>query len=146
MLDWLTRTINVWGLSWWKVLFAAAFSVVTFVVSSALVTLVLVRLPANYFHSSHEREFLVERHPVLRMVAIVAKNLFGLVLVVVGIIMALPGVPGPGVLTVLFGVMMLDFPGKRSLESKFVGQPRVFQAINNLRARFDKPPLILDEK
>jgi hypothetical protein len=144
MVEWLTRTIHGWGLNWWEVLFGALFSVVTFVASIAVVTFVLVRLPTNYFHSSHAREFLVERHPVLRMLGIFAKNLLGLVLVFFGVIMSLPGVPGQGVLTILLGIMLLDFPGKRSLEARIVSQPRVFRAINALRARFGKAPLMLD--
>ena len=144
MLDWLTRTIHGWGLGWGEVALGALLSVVMFVGGSAVVTFVLVKLPANYFHSSHEREFLVERHPVLRAVGIVAKNVLGVVLVVLGVIMAVPGVPGPGVLSVLLGVMLLDFPGKRELETRIVSRPRVFSSINALRARFGKPPLILD--
>ena len=144
MLDWLTNYIHSWGFTWGQVLFAAGFSVVTFVGSLAVVTVVLVKLPANYFHSSHAREFLTERHPVLRMVGIVAKNILGLVLVGAGIVMSLPGVPGQGVLTILLGVMLLDFPGKRGLEVKLVSRPRVFHAINTLRARFSRPPLMLD--
>jgi hypothetical protein len=146
MIDWLTRTIHGWGLNWWEVLFGVLFSVVTFVGSIAVVTFVLVKLPSNYFHSSHAREFLVERHPLLRVLGIFAKNLLGLVLVFFGVIMSLPGVPGQGVLTILLGVMLLDFPGKRGLEARIVSQPRVSRAINALRARFDKPPLMLDER
>ena|SRR6201989_1262433 len=144
MIDWLTRTIHGWGLSWGQVLFGVLFSVATFVISIAVVTIVLVKLPANYFHSSHAREFLVERHPILRAVGIFAKNLLGLVLVFAGIIMSLPGVPGQGVLTILLGIMLLDFPGKRRLETRIVSRPRVYSAINALRSRFDKPPLMLD--
>jgi hypothetical protein len=40
-----------------------------------------------------------------------------------GIILALPGVPGQGILTVLIGVMLLEFPGKRRLERAIVGRP-----------------------
>ncbi len=144
MLDWLTQTINGWGLTWGQVLFGVLFSVVTFVVSIAVVTVVLVKLPANYFHSSHAREFLVARHPVLRTVCIIAKNLLGLLLVGLGVVMSLPGVPGQGVLTILLGIMLLDFPGKRALETRIVSRPRVNGAVNALRARFDKPPLLLD--
>ena len=144
MLDWLTRTIHEWGLTWGQVLFGVLFSVATFVLSIAVVTFVLVKLPANYFHSSHDREFLVERHPVLRAIGIFAKNLLGLVLVFAGIIMSLPGVPGQGVLTILLGIMLLDFPGKRSLETRIISRPRVNTAVNALRARFNKPPLMLD--
>jgi hypothetical protein len=144
MIDWLTRTIHGWGLTWGQVLLGLLFSAATFVLSIAVVTIVLVKLPANYFHSSHAREFLVERHPALRAIGIFAKNLLGLVLVFAGIIMSLPGVPGQGVLTILLGVMLLDFPGKRSLEARIVSRPRVYSAINALRSRFGKPPLLLD--
>jgi len=143
-MDLLTRQLEAWGLTWWQVVAGLLISVVTFVLSLAVVTFVLVKLPANYFHSSHEREFLVDRHKALRWVGIIAKNLFGLVLVFFGIVMSLPGVPGQGVLTILLGIMLLDFPGKRDLETKLVGRPKVFRAINRLRAKFDKPPLFLD--
>ncbi len=144
MIDWLTRLIHGWGLTWGQVLFGVALSVVTFVLSIGIVTVVLVKLPANYFHSSHDREFLVESHPVLRAVGIFAKNLLGLVLVGFGVVMSLPGVPGQGVLTILLGIMLLDFPGKRGLEVKLVSRLRVYHAINSLRARFSRPPLMLD--
>ena len=143
-MDWLTRQLEAWGLTWWQVLAGVLISAVTFVVSTAVVMFVLVKLPANYFHSSHEREFLVDRHRALRWAGIIAKNLFGLVLVFSGVVMSLPGVPGQGVLTILLGIMLLDFPGKRDLETKLVGRPKVFRAINHLRAKFDKPPLMLD--
>ena len=145
MLDWLKELTNSLGLSGRGVVWIIVFSVVTFVVSIAVVTVVLVKLPANYFHSSHARDFLVERHPALRVVGIFAKNLLGLLLVGLGVLMSLPGVPGQGVLTILLGIMLLDFPGKRALETRIVSRPRVNAAVNALRARFDKPPLMLDE-
>jgi len=144
MIEFLTRTIHEWGLTWTQVLVGFALSVVTFIGSIVVVTIVLIKLPANYFHSSHEREFLAGRSKVLRVFAIILKNIFGLLLVALGIIMSLPGVPGQGVLTILLGVMLLDFPGKRDLETRLVSRPRVFSAVNKLRARFDKPPLVLD--
>ncbi len=89
---------------------------------------------------------MIERHPFLRWSGIVVKNLLGLLLIIAGIIMAVPGVPGPGVLTILLGIMLMDFPGKRRLEHKLVSRPRVFAAINQLREKFGKPPLVLDEE
>jgi hypothetical protein len=144
MIDWLMRTIHEWEFSWWQVLWGAVLFVVTFALSSSVVSFVLVKLPANYFHSSHDREFLVHHNPVLRAVGIFAKNVLGLVFVVGGLIMAVPGIPGPGVLTILLGIMLLDFPGKRALERWIVSRPRVNGAVNSLRARFGKPPLLLD--
>jgi hypothetical protein len=146
MVDWLTEMMASWGLTWRSVLFGAVLMVVTFVGSIGVVSFLLVKLPPTYFQESHPRDFWVERHRAVRLAGIVAKNLAGVLLVLLGIVMSLPGVPGQGVLTILLGVMLLDFPGKRRLEYKLISQPRVFNNVNRLRARFDKPPLVLDEK
>lgn len=144
MFDWLTQVLHGYGLSWSTVLVGLTISLATFAVSLAVAALVLVKLPATYFHASHGREFWVERHPALRWAGLVAKNLCGLLLVVLGILMSLPGVPGQGILTILLGIMLLDFPGKRRLEYWIVSRPRVLRGINNLRGRFSRPPLILE--
>jgi hypothetical protein len=62
---------------------------------------------------------------------------------VVGIVLTLPGVPGQGMLTILLGLMLLDVPGKRRLERRIVGRRRILKAINRLRKRFGRPPLVL---
>jgi hypothetical protein len=51
--------------------------------------------------------------------------------------------PGQGILTMLIGISMLDFPGKRNIEAKLIGQPTVLGVINGMRKRRGKPPLIL---
>jgi hypothetical protein len=123
----------------WCLLFIASF-----VISLAAVSLVLIRLPTNYFQSSHSRDFLPNHQRGIRVLGTLAKNLLGVLLVLFGAVMSVPGVPGQGLLTILLGVMLLDFPGKRRLEQKLVSQPRVFNAINRLRQRFGKPSLMLD--
>jgi hypothetical protein len=65
---------------------------------------------------------------------------------VVGSILALPGVPGQGMLTVLIGFVLIDLPGKRRLERKLVGRPRILRAINRLRKRFGSPRLVLGRR
>lgn len=111
----------------------------------ALVGFLLVRLPADYFCDSSPRDFWIGRHPVIRRTGLVVKNLFGAVLVALGVILALPGVPGPGILTILIGVMFLDFPGKRRLERWLIGQPTILERINRLRRRYGKPPFAWPE-
>lgn len=118
--------------------------VVTFAGSLGMVSFMLVKIPATYFHSSHDRDFLVDRHRALRWSGLVVKNLLGAALVILGIIMSLPGVPGQGLLTILLGLMLLDLPGKRAWEQKLVKRPKVLQTINQLRGKFGKPPLVLD--
>ena len=127
------------GLLWGILIF-----LVTFAVSIAITVVVLVKLPDTYFKASHGREFWVERHPALRWSGLIGKNLLGAFLVLLGVVLSLPGVPGQGVLTILLGVMLLDFPGKRGLELKLVSRPKVLHAINRIRRRFGRPPLLLD--
>jgi hypothetical protein len=110
----------------------------------AIVGWLLVRLPARYFTAGHSRDFWIDRHPVLRWSGVLLKNLLGALLVGLGVVLAMPGVPGPGLLTILIGVMLLDFPGKRRFELWLLRRPRIHQAIDRLRARWGKPPLELD--
>ena len=115
----------------------------TFFISLAIVSFILVKLPPTYFQESHSRDFWVDRHPSIRWAGLIGKNALGILLVVLGILMSIPGVPGQGILTILLGVMLVDFPGKRQLEYKLVSRPRVRETINRLRLRFGKPPLVL---
>lgn len=144
MFEYLTQFFNSLPLTPQSVVLGLVIFVVTLVGSLALVSVVLVKLPATYFHAEHPRDFWTERHKAIRWSGIVVKNFVGLLLVALGVLLSLPGVPGQGVLTILLGLMLLDFPGKRRLEYKLVSRPKVLYAINRLRAKFGKPPLILD--
>ena len=118
-------------------------SVVFFVGTLIAIPFILVRLPPNYFDERHPRLWMPDHHPVLRFAGFVAKNAVGAVFLAVGI--ALLFLPGQGILTILLGVSMLDFPGKRYVERKIVGQPTVLKAINGLRAKYGKPPLTVKD-
>jgi hypothetical protein len=142
MINWITQTLA--SLTWQGALVGLLMFILSFAVSLALVSFVLVKLPATYFHTSHAREFWVDRHRAVRWGGLVLKNFIGLILIVMGVIMSLPGVPGQGILTILLGLIMLDIPGKRPLETRLVKRPKVLQSINRLRERFGKPPLIVD--
>ena len=113
---------------------------VVMLLGSILVTgAVLVRLPADYF----VREPRVEPRTAAWLLRKIGKNVLGLALVALGIVLSVPGVPGQGVLTILFGLMLMDFPGKRRLEQAIVRRPAVHRTIDRLRGRYGKPPLEL---
>lgn len=139
MPDFVLGMITLGGASLGALLF-----VVTFAISLAIVAFIMVKIPPNYFQKENSPEFLSGHHPAVRILGFVGKNVLGVLLVVLGIVMSIPGVPGQGILTILLGVMLLDFPGRRELELKLVSRPRVFKTINKLRHRFGKPNLILD--
>jgi hypothetical protein len=127
-----------------RILLGLLIFLITFSVSLGVVALILVNLPATYFTNDHPRELWTNRHTVVRMAGIIGKNILGVLLVAVGIVMSLPGVPGQGLLTILLGVMLLDFPGKRRLEYRLISRPSVLNAVNRLRHRFGRPSLVLE--
>jgi hypothetical protein len=116
----------------------------TFVLSIGLIVVVLVKLPANYFSSHYQSDFLPNTSWYIRWSALILKNILGVLLIGLGIILSVPGVPGQGFLTILLGLIMLDIPGKRPIEAKIISRPPVLAAANKIRKRFGKPPLQLD--
>ena len=123
--------------------FLFLLSIVGFVGSVIAIPWILIRLPQDYFCESHPRTWLKDRHPVLRLIALALKNFVGWILLLGGIAMLV--LPGQGLLTILIGVSLMDFPGKRAIERKLVSRPLVLQAINRVRERFDRPPLVIEE-
>ncbi|HEY3494524.1 MAG TPA: hypothetical protein VGK73_07555 [Polyangiaceae bacterium] len=113
-------------------------SLVMFVVGLVAVPVVLARIPADYYSRQEERE-QVRRRSALGWVGWFFRNLAGLSLVLLGLLLIL--LPGQGILTIALGLMLLDFPGRARLERRIVGRPRVLAAINALRRRARRPPL-----
>ena len=132
-------------INWTYLLSGVALFAASLLFSLLVVGFVLVQLPASYFLPGPKRQLWVDRHPAMRLLFRIAKSLLGLVLVLVGILLSLPGIPGQGLLTVLIGLMLLEFPGKRRLMLRIVSRPRVLSTINLLRDRFGKPALEVAE-
>jgi hypothetical protein len=116
-------------------------SVIGFVGTLIAIPWILVRLPADYFDTRTPRHWMKDHHPVLRLSGLIIKNVVGIVFLLAGFAMLF--LPGQGLLTMLIGISLMDFPGKRALEAKMVGQPTLLGVINNMRKKFDKPPLTL---
>lgn len=142
MPEWL-KSLMPEGWSEWHVAAAAtAFAIVSAVVSLTVAGYVLGRLPADFFVNPECRGCRV-RHPVLRVIWIGLRNLIGWFLVALGVILSLPGVPGQGILTILMGLVLADFPGKYAVERWVVSRRMVSAAVNKLRAKLGRPPLIV---
>jgi hypothetical protein len=114
------------------------------VVGTAMAMAVVVSLPADHFQRRSGREHWIYRHPVLRWVVLLSKNLLGVLLLPLGVFMVLPGVPGPGLVFILIALSLIDFPGKRAAERWLLARPSVIRFINSVRASFGRPPLSLD--
>ena len=113
-------------------------SIIMFVGTIVAIPIILNRLPTNYFQHDLEHKWMDNYHPIFRNIGLVVKNTVGLVFLLAGMAMLI--LPGQGILTIVIGVSLLDFPGKRKLEHKLLTQPMVFQAMNSIRAKCSKPP------
>jgi hypothetical protein len=132
------------ALTWRKILLGALIFIVSFFANLGIVSLILVKLPADYFSKKRKTKFWAGPRPALHAAKVIGKNIAGILLVALGVVLSLPGVPGQGLLTVLLGIMLLDFPGRHRLEQKLLSKPSILNTINKLRGRFGKPRLELN--
>jgi hypothetical protein len=123
----------------------------TLVVVSALMffgTLLLtpwliVRIPADYFvRDRRVPSPWAQQHPAARMIGLVLKNVVGIVLILAGIAMLV--LPGQGLVTILIGLMLTNFPGKFRLERWLIARPPVRRAVNWMRRRAGRAELRFD--
>ena len=117
-----------------------ALSIIGSVGGVVIVGIVLVKLPADYFVDSARREPLLNTYPLVRWTGSFLKNLLGGALVALGLIMAVPGVPGPGIMAIVIGLMLLDFAEKRQWARWVISRPPILWAANGLRRKYGKPP------
>jgi hypothetical protein len=108
-------------------------------VGAIAVPWIVVTLPKDAFANRKRPGMLDRQPPVVRLPLRVLKNLLALVLVVLGI--AMLALPGQGILAILLGVMLGDFPGKLRLQQWLLARPHVMKSLNWLRRKFRKPPL-----
>lgn len=135
------RTLSGWFVEHWILL--VIFSVVSFIASIVGCTILLASLPSDYFKTKERIRRI--KNPIFRICLSCLKNIFGGLLVIVGILLSVPGIPGQGVLTILTGLIISDFPGKRRLERRLIRLPAILSAANQIRVRFKRSPLVLDD-
>jgi hypothetical protein len=143
-MAWLMETLHAFELTWTEVLWGLVSFLGMSIGSIAVVALLLVMLPATYFCDVCPRDFWGDRHPVIRWTGLIFKNLLGVMLVVLGGTIALPGVPGPGILAVVLGGMLLNLPAKRRLERWLIRRLTALSPMNRLRQRYGKPRMVLE--
>jgi len=141
-----------WLLEGWKwvteretlLAWIGGLSFLTVVVSAAIVPIVIRGMPHDYFlENSQATEKLRRSHPVLRGAFLVVKNLVGGILVLGGLIMLIT--PGQGLLTMIIGLMLMNFPGKRRLEIRLIRTRFLNRAVDWIRRKGGRPPLLLPE-
>lgn len=109
-----------------------------FLLSILALPWMVCRIPEDFFlvsyHPPEKRRSMGVRWVIWGM-----KNLLGALVFLVGT--ALLFLPGQGLLTMLFGVILMDFPGKKKLVLKLVSMEKTQIALNWFRQKRQVKPL-----
>lgn len=116
-------------------------SIVTFIGSLLVVPWLILLMSPDYF--IRHRLVVIERHrrhPVLTIFLFCLRNTVGFGLLAAGIAMLV--LPGQGILTMLIGLSLMDFPGKHQLLDEVVQNRKVQQSLNWIRRKGGKGDLV----
>ena len=125
-LGFLLETLFIW---------LGAISAITFVLSLLLLPWFVARIPSDYFTRPRD----THRWQVLLQPRAIVRNLLGLPVLLAGIAMLV--LPGQGLLTIMIGLGIMNFPGKFELEKWIVTRKGVLQALNWIRRKAKHPPI-----
>lgn len=137
MLEWIRLKPTLAGWSF-------GLSLFLFVGSLIAMPLIIARMRSDYFVRRKPTEASwTGRHPAMRIGFLIFKNLLGVILFLAGIAMLV--LPGQGIITMVVGISLLNFPGKRRLELRIFRQRRIRRAVNWIREKANRPPLIIPD-
>ncbi len=116
-------------------------SFVTFIGSLLVVPWLILRMEPDYF-IRHKREVIErqQRHPLLTFFFYAVRNIVGFCLFLAGITMLI--LPGQGILTILIGLSLMDFPGKHRFFDRMVKIEKIQDSLNWIRRKGNRENLI----
>jgi putative hydrolase of HD superfamily len=108
------------AITWRSVLIGAAIFAGTFVVNLAIVSFILIKLPANYFSKSRKTKFWSGPRPLLHAAGVVGKNIGGVLLVRARNCPVAAGRAGPGSVDCFAGRHAAGFSGEEPVGTEVV--------------------------
>ena len=112
--------------------YIAFASVIFFIVSIILIPKIIAYIPEDYFIVKSEMP-ATTKLSIGRLIVSIIRNIVGIFLIFCGIVMLIT--PGQGVLTILAGIFILEFPGKFKFELFLVKKPSVLKTLNWIRRK-----------
>jgi hypothetical protein len=116
-------------------------SIALFLGSVILIPLIIAYLPHDYFVRAIKP---FKRLHLLHMAVRILMNTIGSIFLLAGFIMLF--IPGQGILTILLGLSLINFPGKRRLETRLLNTRRVKRMIKWCRQKSGREPLVIPEE
>jgi archaellum biogenesis protein FlaJ (TadC family) len=118
-------------------------SIIIFIVSLLSLPWLVAKIPEDYFVPKKRAGTPWKGHFLgLWLLMFAVKNVVGYLLLFSGFLMLF--LPGQGILTILTGLLLMDYPGKFQLERKIALSPAVLSKLNWLREKANQPPLKID--
>ena len=100
-----------------------SLSIFILIISVFMMVLIISFLPEDYFKSENRNlisSVQNSRYPLLKLLVLITKNFFGVLLLLSGILMLV--LPGQGILTIITGLVFMDYPGKYKFEGQNFGK------------------------
>ncbi len=111
-----------------------------FIASLIAVPVIFAYMPEDYF--MRVAQGFPKRKPFRQFLHIL-KNIFGVLFMLCGLILLL--LPGQGILMIIIGISLIDFPGKHQLQIHLIKLPKVRNSVQWIRTKVHHKPLILPE-
>ena len=97
----------------------------------------VVRMPHDYFVKDIRP---TPDRSILAWLIWGARNLLAIILILAGVAMLV--LPGQGLLTIMIGIACSTFPGKFHLQRRLAARPGVLAALNWIRQKYRRTPLL----
>ena len=112
-------------------------SALIFVVSLIFTPFLVSKIPHDYFTNAKYHQLEIKHFG--HLIIVVLRSVFGFLLILLGLVMLFT--PGQGILAIIVGLFLMEFPGKKRLEHKIIENEITFKSLNWMREKFKKPPL-----
>ncbi|MDG2093466.1 MAG: PGPGW domain-containing protein [SAR86 cluster bacterium] len=124
------------------IIWFGSISLFIFLFSLLTIKWLVALIPEDYFINKRVSK-IRSINPLLWYVFLIIKNIIGYSLILGGIMMLV--LPGQGIFTIIIGLMLSNYPGKYSIERRFIAIPSILKSINWLRRKSNKPPINLSK-
>jgi hypothetical protein len=124
------------------IIWFGSISLFIFLFSLLTIKWLVALIPEDYFINKRVTK-IRSINPMLWYVFLIIKNIIGYSLILGGVMMLV--LPGQGIFTIIIGLMLSNYPGKYSIERRFIAIPSILKSINWLRRKSNKPPINLSK-
>ena len=126
----LEATLNFYQNNATYIHWISSISFIIILISVFLVPHLTIFIPQDYFIAKSVKS---------NIVIATIRNILGGIILFIGFILLF--LPGPGLLSMVIGFCIMQFPKKKEFEIWFVKKTKLLSLMNKIRAKHNKPEL-----